>query len=162
MLRAHKHSLGCRSACAWDVLNSYSPSLLLEESKASSYIWERHIAVFFVTLTPLVAGLCHLSAFRPFIVSLQSFFQHMADPAPCRGNFWPWGFPVLIPSSFCSSGTWLVTGWGTAGHTWHSQCSQACLVKSESWSCCFLLPLKVLFHHESTMTEALREIPSKT
>lgn len=52
MLRAHKHSLGCRSACAWDVLNSYSPSLLLEERKASSYIWERHIAVVFCDFDP--------------------------------------------------------------------------------------------------------------
>lgn len=45
----------------------------------------------------------------------------ISEPPPCRGNFWPGGFPVLFPSSFCSPGTWLITGWGTAGQTWQCQ-----------------------------------------
>lgn len=149
--RAHMHSFGCSSICARDILRSYSTFLLFESRKASSRVWGRHMAVLLVTLTPLAADLCHLSVFRPFSVSLQSFLQHMADPAPCRGNFWPCGFPVLIPSSFCSSGTWIVTGWGTAGQTWHSQGPAA--FSSLSRKDC-------RFHNESTMTKALREIPS--
>lgn len=89
-------SLGYRSMCTWDDLRSYSIFLLFGKRKASSQVWGRHIAMLCVTLTPLVADLCNLSVFRPFGLSLQSLFQHTAEPAPCRGNFWPCVNPQFL------------------------------------------------------------------
>lgn len=112
--------------------------------------------MLFVTLTPLVADLCHLSVSRSFSVYSRATSLQRKLLAP--------RLPCVIPQ-------FLLFPWHLACHgLGDSKADMAVpalprpvflsFVNSESLSCCFLLPFQVWFHHESAMTRAIREIPS--